>query len=113
MVHAPASHKQEEHEFYMQHVQVVIKKRTEYHLWCTVYAPRKAAMQREAHTPGIEPIGEFSIMNALTDEIIDGVFNSNNIILQRSEHETDRGESQYAGQCDKKIWPYPGDKTGL
>lgn len=66
----------------MEYVQVIIKKRTEYHLWCTVYAPREATMQREAHAPCIEPIGQFSIMNTLTDEIIDGVFNRNNIVFQ-------------------------------
>ena len=87
----------------MQGVHIIIENGTEQHLWCAMDTPGKIALQREPHSPGIEPVGEFTVTNGLADKMIDRVFKRDDIIFQSTEHKAHRRESQYTAKGDKKI----------
>ena len=65
----------------MQYIYIIVEQGTEEHLGGTEYSPGEVTLQRESHPPGIKPVGYFTLTNRLADEIIDGVFQGNNVIL--------------------------------
>ena len=73
--HAPARQQDEEYEFDMQYINIVIENGAEQNLRRTVNDPCQVALQRESHSPGIEPIRYFKVVNGLTDKKIKLIYN--------------------------------------
>lgn len=89
----------------MQGINIVLKDAVEEKLRAAENAPGKIALQGEAHVPGIEPIRDFSLTDTLAHELVDGILQCHNIILQCKKHETHGRKSKQTGNSNDQIWP--------
>src|ERR1700733_13405868 len=87
----------------MQRIHIVIEEGTEQQLRRAENAPGQCTLQWKSHSPGVKPIRQLPVVDTLAHEIIDGIFECNEVVLQRFHHETHRRKGEEARDSYKKI----------